>query len=88
MRFFYIVVEGAGVKGAKFMKAEVHPLSQPLLTRVLTDFARAQSLKSSLIVEPGSLFVSWCQELEPDVARTIWPKDFETLVEKASSVIG
>ncbi len=73
MRCFYIVVEGHGVKGAKLMKSEVHPLSQPLLARILTDFARAQSLKSSLVVDPSLLFISWCQELEPETAATIWP---------------
>ncbi len=79
MRYWYIVIEGGGVKGAKFMKSEVHPLTQPLLSKVLTDFARAQSLKSSLIVDLNLLFVSWVHELEPATAASIWPNDARTL---------
>jgi hypothetical protein len=79
VRYFYVVIEGAGVKGAKFIRSEdgLHILDRALLGKVLTDFARQQSMASQLLVKPESLIVSFFAELEDGVARSAFPKDFE-----------
>jgi hypothetical protein len=77
MRYFYVVMEGGGVKGGTFARTEGHLLERACLSRVLTDFARKQSMASGLLVKPEALIVSFFSELEESVARSCFPKDFE-----------
>lgn len=77
MRYWYTIIEGDGVKGAKYIRSETHVLSQPTIAVICKDFARQQSLVSNLVVRPERLFISLFYELDDDTAATIWPDDFE-----------
>jgi hypothetical protein len=75
MRYFYITFT-AGVGAAAFWKGPKHPLHPEELPRFQTEHGRKLTMATGQITRPEHITITGIIELEDEVARARFPRDF------------
>jgi hypothetical protein len=80
MRYFYVNVATPWGAGSKYIRAEKHPFHPETELAIQEEVARGITRQAGgQLIKPEVVSLVSAFELEEEVARARWPKDFEPM---------